>query len=194
MRRKTVIRRTRETEIRLEIDMDGRGEYRGSCGIGFFDHMLELFCRHGLFDLDLEMRGDLAVDGHHSIEDLGIVLGQAMAGAMGEKKGICRYGTAFIPMDESLVMVSVDWSGRAFLALEMRITVERIGAFETELVAEFLRAFSNSSGLTLHVRQLAGSNAHHIVEALFKGLARALRQAAAIDPREAGIPSSKGTL
>lgn len=194
MRSAAVERRTGETDIFLEINIDGRGEFSGSCGIGFFDHMLSLFCRHGLFDLTLRMKGDLEVDGHHSIEDLGLVLGQAMAVAIGDKKGIARYGTFYLPMDEALVLVSLDWSGRAFLSLDLAVPAEKIGALETELIPEFLRALAVSAGMTLHIQKLAGSNSHHIVEALFKGLARALRQAAAIDPRESGIPSSKGQL
>ena len=194
MRQAAVERRTRETDIFLEINIDGRGDFSGSCGIGFFDHMLELFCRHGLFDLTLRMTGDLQVDNHHSIEDLGLVLGQAMAAAIGDKKGIARYGMIFLPMDEALVQVSLDWSGRAFLALDLTVPTERIGALETEMIPEFLQALVVSGGITLHVRKLAGTNSHHIVEALFKGLARSLRQAAAIDSRETGIPSSKGRL
>ncbi|MGI6066717.1 MAG: imidazoleglycerol-phosphate dehydratase HisB [Bacillota bacterium] len=187
-------RETTETQISLELNIDGQGKFSGSSGIGFFDHMLTLFCRHGLFDLTLQMTGDLNVDGHHSMEDLGLVLGQAFTQALGEKKGITRYGTCFLPMDEALVMVSLDLSGRPYLVYNVSIPVERVGEFDVELVPEFLRAFAVCGGVTLHVLKISGANGHHIIEALFKGLARALRQAVSLDNRETGIPSSKGIL
>ncbi|MDD4753111.1 MAG: imidazoleglycerol-phosphate dehydratase HisB [Desulfitobacteriaceae bacterium] len=194
MRTAFIERNTTETQISLELNIDGQGRFSGSSGIGFFDHMLTLFCRHGLFDLKLKMTGDLNVDGHHSVEDLGLVLGQAFSQALGEKKGINRYGTFFLPMDEALVMVSLDLSGRPYLVYNVSISVERIGEFDVELVSEFLRAFTVCGGVTLHVHKISGTNGHHIIEAIFKGLARALRQAVSLDNRETGIPSSKGIL
>jgi imidazoleglycerol-phosphate dehydratase len=194
MRISVVERKTRETQIKLELNIDGTGIFKGTCGIGFFDHMLSLFCRHGMFDIDLAMRGDLSVDGHHSIEDLGLALGQALENTLGRKQGISRYGTFFVPMDEALVMVSLDLSGRPFLHYDVPVTCEKVGEFETELLPEFLRAFAANSGLTLHVKKINGTNNHHVIEALFKALGRALRQAVAPDPRDKGIPSTKGVL
>jgi len=194
MRSSVVERQTSETNIKLKINVDGQGLYSGTCGMGFFDHMLALLCRHGLFDLDLTMSGDLCVDGHHSIEDLGLVLGQAFREALGDKKAISRYGTFYVPMDEALTRVSLDLSGRPFFQFQVSLPSERVGLFETELLPEFLRAFSFAAGLTLHVRQISGTNTHHIIESIFKALGRALRQAAAHDPREQGIPSTKGKL
>lgn len=194
MRKTLVERNTRETKIKLELNLDGAGSFQGSCGIGFFDHMLTLFCQHGLFDISLKMSGDLEVDGHHSIEDLGLVLGEAFTRTLGDKKGITRYGTFFVPMDEALVMVSLDLSGRPYLVHQVPVGSARVGDFETELVPEFLRAFSTAGGVNLHIQKIFGSNTHHIIEALFKALARALRQAVKVDPLEQGIPSSKGVL
>lgn len=189
-----VERNTAETQIRLELKLNGQGKYEGSSGIGFFDHMLTLFCRHSLFDCSLEMTGDLQVDGHHTIEDLGLVLGQALKEALGDKEGITRYGTFFAPMDEALIMVSLDLSGRPYLNFNIGPLAEKVGNFDTELVQEFLRAFAFSGGITLHLHKISGTNSHHIIEGIFKALARALRQATAIDGREKGVPSTKGLL
>lgn len=194
MRTSVVERKTHETQIKLELNIDGTGIFKGTCGIGFFDHMLSLFCRHGIFDIDLTMQGDLSVDGHHSIEDLGLALGQALQNTLGRKQGISRYGTFFVPMDEALVMVSLDLSGRSFLYYDVPVTCEKVGEFETELLPEFLRAFAANGGFTLHVKKINGINNHHVIEALFKALGRALRQAVAPDPRDKGIPSTKGVL
>jgi len=195
MNRKVEInRKTSETDIKLSLELDGSGSFSGKSGIGFFDHMLQLFSRHALFDLELETSGDLEVDGHHTLEDIGIVLGQALKKALGDKKSINRYGSFLLPMDEALVMVALDFSGRPLLDFQMEIPSTKIGELESELVEEFLRSLVNQAGLTLHIRQLAGKNAHHLVEALFKGLGRALREAVSLDPRENGIPSSKGSL
>ncbi len=194
MRQGMVERNTAETQIKLMLQLEGEGKLTGSTGIGFFDHMMTLFCRHSLFDCTLEMTGDLDVDEHHSIEDLGLVLGQAFREALGDKAGINRYGTFFVPMDETLIMVSLDLSGRPYLVCDLAPLPDKVGNFDTELVPEFLRAFAFSGGITLHVRQISGSNSHHIIEGIFKALARALRQAAARDNLEKGIPSSKGIL
>lgn len=194
LRRAVVARRTSETDIKVELHLDGRGDFRGTSGLPFFDHLLAQLARHGLFDLQVEARGDLEVDGHHTVEDLGICLGQALAQGLGAKEGITRYGSALIPMDEALVQVAVDLSGRPYLAYEMEITSERLGSLETELLEEFLRALVNHGGLTLHVRQLAGRSGHHLAEALFKALGRALRQAVSFDPEARGVPSTKGVL
>jgi imidazoleglycerol-phosphate dehydratase len=194
MRRGNVERNTAETQIKLILQLEGEGQFKGSTGIGFFDHMMTLFCRHSLFDCTLDMTGDLFVDEHHSIEDLGLVLGQAFREALGDKKGINRYGTFFVPMDEALIMVSLDLSGRPYLVCDLASLPDKVGSFDTELIPEFLRAFAFSGGITLHVRQISGSNSHHVIEAIFKALARALRQAVARDNMEKGIPSSKGIL
>jgi len=194
MRTATVERNTKETAIRLTMNLDGQGSFSGSCGLGFFDHMLLLFCRHSLIDLELSMKGDLQVDGHHSIEDLGLAMGGALAAALGDKAGLCRYGSVTLPMDEALIMTSLDLSGRAYLAADLDVPSPMVGDFASELIVEFLRAFVSSAGLTLHIRQLAGANSHHIIEGIFKSLARALRAAAAADAREKGVPSSKGVL
>ncbi|MCL2678016.1 MAG: imidazoleglycerol-phosphate dehydratase HisB [Clostridiales bacterium] len=194
MRTATVERITKETAIRLIMDLDGQGSFCGSCGLGFFDHMLLLFCRHSLIDLTLDMKGDLQVDGHHSIEDLGLAMGGALASALGDKAGLCRYGSVILPMDEALIMTAVDLSGRAYLAADLDIPSPMIGDFASELLVEFLRAFVSAAGLTLHIRQLAGANSHHIIEGVFKSLARTLRVAASPDARETGVPSSKGVL
>ena len=162
--------------------------------MGFFEHMLNLFTTHGLFNLKVECSGDLFVDGHHSVEDIGIALGQAFTKAMGDKVGIKRYGTAFVPMDEALIMVSLDLSGRAFLNYEVLVKAQMIGDYDTELTEEFLRAFAFNAGITLHVKMMAGSNSHHIVEGVFKALARALREALTVDERIQGVMSTKGML
>lgn len=189
-----VERNTGETQIKLELDVNGQGKYQGSCGIGFFDHMLTLFCRHSLFDCSLQMTGDLVVDGHHTIEDLGLVLGQALGEALGNKAGISRYGTFFAPMDEALIMVSLDLSGRPYLVYNIGSLPDKVGDFDTELVPEFLRAFAFTGGVTLHIHKVSGTNSHHIIEGVFKALARALRLATALDTQEKGVPSSKGVL
>lgn len=194
MRTATVERNTKETAIRLTMNLDGQGGFSGSCGLGFFDHMLLLFCRHSLIDMELSMKGDLQVDGHHSIEDLGLAMGGALAAALEDKAGLCRYGSVTLPMDEALIMTSLDLSGRAYLAADLDVPSPMVGDFASELIVEFLRAFVSSAGLTLHIRQLAGANSHHIIEGVFKSLARALRVAVAADVRETGVPSSKGVL
>jgi imidazoleglycerol-phosphate dehydratase len=188
-------RSTTETSIRLSLNLDGTGQCSIETGIGFFDHMLTLFARHGLFDLSVEARGDLQVDFHHTVEDTGIVLGQALAQALGDKKGITRYGTFYVPMDEALVRTVVDLSGRSFLRYESPKQVESIGAFSFQLVEEFLRALAAQSAINLHIDILAGKDAHHMAEGVFKSLARALDQAVSLDPRiEGTIPSTKGAL
>jgi imidazoleglycerol-phosphate dehydratase len=187
-------RQTAETNISTTLNIDGTGKSEIATGIGFFDHMLLLLAKHGFMDLQLIAQGDLQVDGHHTVEDTGIVLGQALAKALGDKSGIKRYGTAFVPMDEALAMVSLDISGRPFLVFDVAIPSERIGDFDSELTEEFLRALSVHAGLTLHVRLLSGKNSHHIVEAIFKALGRALDEAASIDERIVGVMSSKGML
>jgi imidazoleglycerol-phosphate dehydratase len=195
MRTASVSRRTAETDVAVSIALDGTGKAEISTGVGFLDHMLELFARHGLFDLTVKVAGDLHVDQHHTTEDAGIALGQAILQALGDKKGITRYSDIHLPMDETLTRVAVDISGRPFLVFRTAFPTEKIGAFDTELVREFFQAFAVHAGLTLHVETLYGQNSHHIAESCFKGLARALRQAVALDPREEGrIPSTKGTL
>ena len=195
MRSASVSRRTAETDVAVSIALDGSGKAEISTGVGFLDHMLELFARHGLFDLTVKVAGDLHVDQHHTTEDAGIALGQAILQALGDKKGIARYADIHLPMDETLTRVAVDISGRPFLVFRTAFPTEKIGAFDTELVREFFQAFAVHAGLTLHVETLYGQNSHHIAESCFKGLARALRQAVAVDPREEGrIPSTKGTL
>lgn len=189
-----ISRKTAETDIQVILNLDGSGNARVSTGIGFFDHMLNLWTKHGLFDLSLKTKGDLEVDSHHTVEDTGIVLGQALSKALGDKQGIKRYGTAFVPMDEALAMVSLDISGRPYLVFDVAIPTERIGSFDSEMTEEFLRALAAYAGLTLHVRLLAGKNAHHIVEAVFKALGRALDAATCQDERIVGVMSTKGML
>ena len=190
----TLKRTTKETDIEISLDIDGAGEANVGSGIGFFDHMLILFAKHGLFSLTVKAQGDLVIDGHHTVEDIGIVLGQALAKAAGDKAGIRRYGHVYVPMDEALVLVVVDFSGRPFLAFDAELGQGRIGEFDVELTEEFLRAVAVNAGLTLHVKVLAGKNRHHIVEAIFKALGRALSQSLERDPRVQGVPSSKGML
>lgn len=185
---------TGETAIKVTLTIDGSGQTQVSTGIGFFDHMLTLLGKHGLFDLVAEAKGDLEVDGHHTVEDMGIVLGQALAKALGDKTGIKRYGTAFVPMDEALAMVSLDVSGRPYLVFEAVLPSERVGQFDSELTEEFLRAMSIHAGLTLHVRLLSGKNTHHIIEAIFKAFGRALDEATRQDDRIKGVMSTKGIL
>lgn len=195
MRSASVSRRTAETDVAVSIALDGTGKAEISTGVGFLDHMLELFARHGLFDLTIKVTGDLHVDQHHTTEDTGIALGQAILKALGDKKGIARYADIHLPMDETLTRVALDISGRPFLVFRTAFPTEKIGAFDTELVREFFQAFAVQAGLTLHVETLYGENSHHIAESCYKGLARALRQAVAVDPREEGrVPSTKGTL
>ena len=195
MRSASVSRRTAETDVAVSIALDGTGKAEISTGVGFLDHMLELFARHCLFDLTVKVTGDLHVDQHHTTEDTGIALGQAILKALGDKKGITRYADSHLPMDETLTRVALDISGRPFLVFRTSFPTEKIGAFDTELVREFFQAFAVQAGLTLHVETLYGENSHHIAESCFKGLARALRQAVAVDPREEGrVPSTKGTL
>jgi imidazoleglycerol-phosphate dehydratase len=196
MSREAVIERTTsETSIRTRLNLDGTGLSNVQSGIPFFDHMLTLFARHGLFDLDLDAKGDIEVDFHHTVEDAGITLGQAISKALGEKKGIRRYGFAYVPMDEALVRAVVDLSGRPYLVYEPPSPVEAIGGnFSFQLVEEFLRAIAVSAAMNLHVEILAGRDAHHMAEGVFKALARALDVATAIDPRVEGVPSTKGVL
>lgn len=195
MRNAQLSRRSAETEISVRLELDGAGSYAVDTGCGFFDHMLELFARHGGFDLELQCRGDMKTGAHHTVEDCELVLGGAFRQALGDRTGIARYGSAVIPMDEALVLAAADISGRPYAVCALEIPCERIGDFETELVSEFLWALARSLGASLHLRQFSGSNSHHIVEAAFKALGRALAQAAAADPKNAGrVPSTKGLL
>ena len=194
IRTAAVERKTAETSIKLVLNLDGSGKGIIDSGIGFFDHMLNLMTVHGLMDLTLACDGDLEVDGHHSVEDIGIAMGQAFRQAIGDKAGICRYGTFYLPMDETLALVSLDISGRPFLVYDGGGMAPMIGGFDTELTEEFLRAFAFNAGITLHVKVLYGTNSHHKVEAIFKALGHALRIAVENDPRVDGIPSTKGTL
>ncbi len=195
MRAATIDRRTAETDVRVALGLDGTGRATIATGVGFLDHMLELFARHALFDLDVNVTGDLHVDQHHTTEDAGIALGQAFAQALADKRGIARYADIHMPMDEALTRVAVDISGRPFLVFRTTFRVEKVGQFDTELVREWFQAFAMNAGITLHVETLYGDNAHHIAESCFKGLARALRRAVTVDPREEGrVPSTKGTL
>lgn len=195
MRDARVARRTSETDIALSLALDGTGTAQIATGVGFFDHMLDLLARHALFDLEVKAEGDTHIDDHHTVEDVGIALGQAFAQALGDKRGIARYATVHLPMDEALSRVSIDISGRAFLVFRVEFPSAKIGNFDTELVREFFQAFAANAGITLHVETLYGANSHHIAESCFKGLARALRAAVAADPREEGrVPSTKGSL
>lgn len=187
-------RNTKETRIVLEINLDGSGRADIHTGIGFFDHMLNSFARHGLFDLTVKAAGDLEVDCHHTIEDVGIVLGQAIAQAAGDKKSIRRYGDCILPMDEALILCAVDLSGRPYLGFEASIPAERVGGFDTEMAKEFFYAVSYSAAMNLHIRQLAGSNSHHILEGMFKSFAKALDEAVTADPRISDVLSTKGSL
>jgi len=190
-----VTRNTAETQIRVAINLDGTGVAKFSTGIGFFDHMLDQVARHGLIDIDVDAKGDLHIDGHHTVEDVGITLGQAMAQAVGDKKGLRRYGHAYVPLDEALSRVVIDFSGRPGLHMRVDFKSGMIGALDTQLVYEFFQGFSNHAGVTLHIDNLQGDNAHHQCETIFKAFARALRMALEIDPRAAGvIPSTKGSL
>jgi imidazoleglycerol-phosphate dehydratase len=190
----TISRQTKETQIDLSLDLDGSGRAKVSTGVGFFDHMLDLLARHGLFDLDVTAKGDLHVDSHHTVEDVGIVIGQALEKSLGDKRGIYRYGWAIVPMDESLAQVAVDLSGRPAFVFNVNFTGPLIGQFPVELVEEFLKALATSAKMNLHVTVPYGSNNHHISEAIFKALAKALRQATSMDPRNNDVPSTKGSL
>jgi imidazoleglycerol-phosphate dehydratase len=195
MRKGEIKRRTNETDVSVSVDLDGSGKADIKTGVGFFDHMLELFARHALIDVTVHVTGDLHVDFHHTVEDTGIALGQAILRAMGEKKGLARYASLDLPMDETLTRVAVDVSGRPFLVFRTTFPAAKIGEFDTELVREFFQAFAMNAGLTLHVETPYGANAHHIAESCFKGLARVLRAALSVDPREGGrVPSTKGAL
>lgn len=194
MRVGQVTRRTAETDITLSVSLDGTGRHQVDTGVAFLDHMLAQLAKHGLLDLDVICTGDVAIDFHHSVEDVGICLGQALRQAVGDGSGIRRFGHAYAPLDEALVLTVLDISGRGGAEVCLGIPVAKIGQFDTELVPEFLRAFAQNAGVTLHVRQVTGTNSHHIVEAAFKSLALALRDAVAVDPRRSGVPSTKGAL
>ncbi len=190
-----VERNTNETQISIEINLDGTGQAKFETGVPFLDHMLDQIARHGLMDLDVKAKGDLEIDAHHTVEDIGITLGQAISQAIGDKKGIVRYGHAYVPLDEALSRVVIDFSGRPQLVEDVKYTGKNIGSFETELVHEFFQGFCNHALVTLHIDNLRGHNSHHIVETIFKAFGRALRMAIAIDPRASGvIPSTKGSL
>ncbi|HEY3377970.1 MAG TPA: imidazoleglycerol-phosphate dehydratase HisB [Armatimonadota bacterium] len=194
MRSATIERNTAETQIYLEMNLDGTGKANVESGVGFLDHMLTLFAKHSGCDLSVRATGDMHVDAHHLTEDIGIVLGQALKQALGEKVGIRRYGDIMLPMDEVLMLVAVDCSGRPFFVWEVTMTQPKVGLWDSELAEDFFRALAFNAGLTLHMRMLSGTNTHHIIEAAFKGCARALREAFSFDPRESGVPSTKGTL
>ncbi len=195
MRKVKVERRTKETDISVEINLDGSGKYSINTSIPFLDHMLSLMCRHGLFDAKLKAKGDIEIDYHHTVEDVGIVLGKAIKQALGDMKGISRYGQASVPMDEALASVSLDISGRPYLVYKVEFPKKsKLKDFDPDLIEDFLQAFVSNSGITLHVNILYGRNTHHIIEAIFKGLGRVLRQAVTIDPRMKGLPTTKGRL
>lgn len=195
MREATITRTTAETEISVTVALDGTGRYDMATGVGFFDHMLDQLARHSLIDITLRCKGDLHIDDHHTVEDCGIALGQALARALGDKRGIRRYGECTLPMDDARVQAALDLSGRPFLVWDVAFPTQKIGSFDTELVREFFQALATHGGITLHVTQAAGINSHHIAEAAFKAVARALRDAVETDPRKAdAIPSTKGML
>ena len=195
MRRKKITRDTKETKIALALEIDGTGAYEINTGCGFLNHMLELFARHGRFDIAVECAGDTEVDYHHTVEDIGIALGTAFRDALGDKRGIHRYGSMLLPMDEALVLCALDISGRSCVGFDVDIPSQKVGDFDTELVKEFVEALAREMGLTIHLKMLAGENSHHIIEAVFKGMGRALRQACAIEEGYADeIPSTKGVL
>jgi imidazoleglycerol-phosphate dehydratase len=193
-RQAKIARKTKETAISLALDLDGAGESKVDTGIPFLDHMLNLLARHGFFDLEVQAKGDLAVDDHHTVEDIGICLGQALNQALGDKSGLRRFGHAVIPLDEALAEVTVDLSGRSFLVMNSRLGKHRVGTFSPELVHDFFSAFVSNAAITLHINVPYGRNAHHKIECIFKALARALAEACSLDPRQKGIPSTKGTL
>lgn len=195
MRTARVVRKTKETDIKLAINLDGKGEYSIDTSIPFLDHMLSLMCKHGLFDIRLKARGDIDVDYHHTVEDIGIVFGKAVKQALGNMEGFSRYGQASVPMDEALASVSLDISGRPYLVYKVEFPKKsKIKNFEPDLIEDFLQAFASNSGITLHVESPYGRNTHHIIEAIFKALGRALRKAVLIDPRVKGVPSTKGGI
>ena len=194
IRKAKVHRKTTETEVSVALNLNGKGKYQVSTGVPFLDHMLELFSRHGFFDLTLEARGDIEIDDHHTVEDAGLALGQAFHEALGDKKGIRRFGEATVPLDEALVSCVVDLSGRPFLAYNIKIKQEKVGNFATELIHDFLLALTNQVGMNLHLNMIQGRNPHHIIEATFKALARALDSATQADPRVKGVLSTKGSL
>ena len=195
MRSAKIERNTAETQISVEINLDGTGKYDNQTGVGFFDYMLDQLARHALIDMTVQASGDLHIDDHHTVEDVGIVLGQALTEAMGDKTGIVRYGSCLLPMDDTLVRAALDLSGRPYPVWKVDFTAPRIGTFDTELVCEFFQAFSTHGGITLHVERIDGINSHHIAEAAFKAVARALREALETDPRKAdAVPSTKGML
>jgi imidazoleglycerol-phosphate dehydratase len=195
MRKAHIERKTGETDIALQIDLDGTGQYSVDTGVGFFDHMLSHIAAHGLIDLTIQANGDLHVDAHHTVEDVGIALGLAFKQALGDRRGIVRYGQSLLPMDETLALVALDFSNRGLFCGDMGFAAQHVGAFDTELISEFLRALAHNAGMTLHVRLICGENTHHQVEAVFKALGRALRQALSVDARRADtIPSTKGVL
>ena len=195
MRMADITRRTAETDITLKLNLDGTGACDIDTGVGFLDHMLTLFAAHGKFDLTVKCEGDTEVDDHHTVEDVGICLGQAFAIALGDKRGICRYGQTILPMDEALILTAADLSGRAYLGYALEIPTEKVGTFDTELVKEFFLAFVRCAAVTLHIRQMAGENSHHIIEGTFKSVARTLRAAVAVDEKcRDAIPSTKGVL
>lgn len=194
-RQATIDRRTKETEIKASVDLDGTGAYDIKTGVGFLDHMLEQLARHSLIDITLHAKGDLHIDNHHTTEDSGIVLGQAIAKALGDKQGITRYASVDLPMDETLTRVAVDVSGRPYLIWKVEFSRPKLGEMDTELFREWFQAFAQNAGITLHVQTIYGENNHHIAETCYKGLARALREAVSLDPRQAGrVPSTKGSL
>ena len=193
-RTSTIERNTNETKIKLALNLDGTGKADIDSGVGFFDHMMNGFTRHGLFDVDLKVKGDLEVDCHHTIEDAGIVLGTAIKEAIGDKAGIRRYGSMILPMDETLVLCAIDLSGRPYFAFDAEFTTDRVGDMDTEMVREFFYAVSYSAGMNLHIKEMYGENAHHIIEAMFKAFARALDEAVSYDERVHGLPSTKGAL
>ncbi len=193
-RRASIERDTKETRIRIELNLDGTGVSEIETGIGFFDHMLTHLSKHGLIDLRVNCKGDLEVDAHHTVEDVGIAIGKCIAQAVGDKAGMVRYGSATIPMDEALVMTALDISGRGSLVYGVTIKKEMVGSFDSELAPEFFKSLCVNAGINAHIRQLDGGNAHHVIEAAFKSFARALREAVSIDPRITGVPSTKGTL
>lgn len=194
MRTAEISRKTAETAVKVSLNLDGEGKTDVHTGIGFFDHMLTLFCRHALIDATIAAKGDLEVDAHHTVEDVGIAFGQALARALGDKRGICRYGSMLLPMEEALARVVLDFSGRALLVYDVPLAAAKAGDFDVALAREFFRALALNAGVNLHVDLLKGDEPHHALEAVFKGCGRAVREAVALDPREKGIPSSKGTL
>lgn len=195
MRTSQISRKTNETDITLTLNLDGKGEATLNTGVGFLDHMLTLFAKHGKLDLEITCKGDTQVDDHHSVEDIGICLGEAFREALGDKKGICRYGSLILPMDEALILAAVDLSGRSYLGFDVNLPSKKVGSFDTELVEEFFLSFVRTAGLNLHIKSLSGSNTHHIIEGTFKAVARALREAVKIDlDFKDEIPSTKGVL